>query len=199
MMLRQRLQHVLDSAARAIMAVSVDMAYETAAYNIAGCRGKVVSMGMGKAGIVARKFAATLCSTRTPAVYLHPGDAAHGDLGVIQPGDLIVAFSTSGKTDEVIEAIAAARRLGDVVVIGITSHPESFERVCDHVLPMGVIEEPCPLGLTPSASSVVMMAIGDALALAAMELKGVDRRDFGLRHRGGYLGTQTRDAVQVLR
>jgi arabinose-5-phosphate isomerase len=196
--IRERIEHVLQAEAKAILSVNVTPAFETAAYLIAGCRGKVVTMGMGKAGIVARKMAATFCATRTPSVYLHPGDAAHGDLGVIEPHDVMVAFSTSGKTVEVLEAIASAKRLGVSVVIGITAHPDAFAGKCDVLLNMGVVEEPCPLGLAPSASSAAMLAIGDAIALSVMELKGVSRRDFGLRHRGGYLGSQTREAVEVV-
>lgn len=189
----ERLSFVLQAEAHAIASVAVTPAYEQAVRLLAGCRGKVVTMGMGKAGIIARKMAATLCSTRTPAVFLHPGEAAHGDLGVIADGDVLVAFSTSGKTAEVFEAIDAARRLALCTAIGITSHPETaFRTRCDLVLEMGVIAEPCPLGLTPSASTAVMLAISDALALAVMELKRVDRTSFGRRHRGGYLGERSR-------
>ena len=199
MTVRDRIVQVLQAEARAIVSVVVTPEYERAAHYLAACRGKVVTMGMGKAGLVARKLAATLCSTKTPAVFLHPGDAAHGDLGVIAPLDVLVAFSTSGKTAEVIEAIDAARCLYALKVIGISSYADTpFRGRCDVLLEMGVIDEPCPLGLTPSASSTVMLAIGDALAIAVMELKGVDRRDFGMRHRGGYLGAQTRHAVEVV-
>lgn len=193
MTIRERIEHVLQAEARAILSVQVTRIYESAVYLLASCRGKVVTMGMGKAGIVAQKFAATLSSTRTPAIFLHPGEAAHGDLGMIAPGDVIVAFSTSGKTAEVLEAIDAARRLAEVPVIGITSHADSgLIGRCAIVLEMGVIEEPCPLGLTPSASTAVMLAIGDALALAVMERKDVTLKDFGARHRSGYLGEVAR-------
>lgn len=191
MTMLDRIRRVLRAEAEAIQAVQVTPAFSDAAFVIAGCRSKVVTMGMGKAGIVAQKMAATLSSTRTPAVFLHPADAAHGDLGVIQPGDVVVAFSTSGKTTEVIEALESARRLDPMCVIGITSHPESaFGLKCSTVLDMGRIEEPCPIGLTPTASSAVMLAIADALAIAVMELKGVTAGDFGARHRAGYLGAR---------
>jgi len=142
---------------------------------------------------VARKFASTLCSTGTPAAYMHPAEAAHGDLGLIGPDDCIVAFSTSGKTREVIEMIQLGRHIGLKTVIAVTSHPDSeLRRLSEIVVDMGVIAEPCPHGLTPSSSIVVMLAIGDAIALALMELKGFTKHDFGLRHHGGYLGRKAR-------
>lgn len=184
-----RMAAVLQSESDAIASVRVTADYERAVQILAASAGKVVTMGMGKAGIVARKVAATLCSTGTPALFLHPGEAAHGDLGVLTSADVIVAYSTSGKTVEVLEALAAARRLGVTAIVGITSHPNTpFRDRCDLVLEMGVIEEPCPLGLTPSASTAVMLAIGDALALAVMEVNGVTVEGFGVRHRAGYLG-----------
>src|SRR5580704_10511827 len=119
---------------------------------LASCTGKIGATGMGKAGYIAHKFSATLSSTGTPAVFVHPGEAAHGDLGLIANGDCIVAFSTSGKTREVLELIEFSRHLGSEKVIGVTSHPESELRpLCDVVLDMGEIVEPCPLGLTPTA------------------------------------------------
>jgi arabinose-5-phosphate isomerase len=190
---RARIETVLRAEAAAIAAVSVTSAYERAAHLLAVADGKVVTLGMGKAGLIARKFAATLCSTGTPAVFLHPGEAAHGDLGVLTSADILVAFSTSGQTAEVLEALAAARRLCPLQVIGITSHPDApLRRLCDLVLEMGVIEEPCPLGLTPSASSAVMLAISDAIALAVLEIKCITVDQFGARHRAGYLGALAR-------
>jgi arabinose-5-phosphate isomerase len=188
------MRSVLAAEARAIQSVDVTPAYEMAARQIAACVGKIVTTGMGKAGLMAQKFAATLCSTGTPAVFLHPGEAAHGDLGLIETDDVIVVFSTSGKTAEVLELLESARNLAEgrgnwPWVIGITSHPDgAIRQRCDVVLDMGVIDEPCPLGLTPSASTAVMLAIGDALALSVMLLKDIRREDFGKRHRGGYLG-----------
>lgn len=185
----QRIDAVLIAESDAIASVRITTSYEIAVHILAQCTGKVVTMGMGKAGLVARKLAATLCSTGTPALFLHPGDAAHGDLGVLTSADVLVAYSTSGKTVEVLEALASARRLGVAAIVGITSHPDTpFRQRCDVVLEMGVIDEPCPLGLTPSASTAVMLAIGDALAIAVMEVKGITVSDFGVRHRSGYLG-----------
>jgi arabinose-5-phosphate isomerase len=193
MTLRENIRRILDAEAAAISAVSVDAAYEGAIEALLRCQGKVVTTGIGKAGYVAQKFAATLCSTGTPAVFIHPAEAAHGDLGLVDAHDVIIAFSTSGKTREVLELIELSRHLTQATVIGITSHPETeLRRLADIVLDMGVIEEPCPLGLTPSASMAVMSAIGDALALTLMEQKQVSRRAYGLRHHGGYLGHKAR-------
>jgi len=189
----RRITDILRAEAEAILAAPVDAAYEQALEALLGCPGKVLATGMGKAGLVARKFAAILSSTGTPAVYVHPAEAAHGDLGLVAPGDCIVAFSTSGKTREVLEMVEFARHLGAGTVIGITSHTDSDLRdISDVLVDMGVVDEPCPLGLTPSASMAVMSAISDALALVLMEQKGITRHDYGLRHHGGYLGRMAR-------
>lgn len=191
--IRERLQAVIDAEAHAIGQIRVtdEMVDAVLTLGRAHPNGKVVVTGMGKAGLMAQKFAATLRATGTQAVYLHPGDAAHGDLGVLGQDDDLVAFSTSGKTSEVLEVIASAKRLGVSSVIGITAHPDSGIREhCTVVIDMGTIAEPCHLGLTPSASSAVMLAIGDALALALAELNGFAREGFGLRHRAGYLGSE---------
>jgi len=191
--IQKRIKAILTAEATAIAAVAVDQTFAKAIDLLAACTGKVVATGMGKAGYIAHKFSATLCSTGTPAVFVHPGEAAHGDLGLIAGGDCIVAFSTSGKTREVLELIEFSRHLGSEKVIGVTSHSESELRpLCDVVLDMGEIVEPCPLGLTPTASIAVMSAIGDALALVLMEHKGITKRDYGLRHHGGYLGAKAR-------
>jgi len=184
---------VLAKEAAAIAEVHVTDAFEQAVRAMQACTGKILTTGMGKAGHIARKFAATLCSTGTPAAYVHPGEAAHGDLGLVALNDCIIAFSTSGKTNEVIEMLELGRHLGLQTIIGITSHPDSrLRELADIIVDMGIIEEPCPLGLTPSASIAVMLAISDALALTLMQVKGISAHDFGLRHHGGYLGRRAR-------
>ena len=191
--LQQRIKNILDREADAIKAVQVTAEFPAAVMALRDCQGKVLTTGMGKAGHVARKFAATLCSTGTPAAYVHPGEAAHGDLGLVDQKDCIVAFSTSGKTKEVLEMIELGKHLGLHTVIGITSHPDSdLRELSDIILDMGAIEEPCPLGMTPSSTIAVMLAISDALALTLMEIKGITAHDFGLRHHGGYLGRKAR-------
>jgi arabinose-5-phosphate isomerase len=193
MKIEQRMRAVLKSEAEAINAVNIDEHFVRAVEAMLGCDGKIITTGIGKAGYIANKFAATLCSTATPAVFVHAAEAAHGDLGLVDDHDVMVAFSTSGKSREVLEILELARHLGVAKIIGITSHPDSELRgLADLVLDMGEIEEPCPLGLTPSASMAVMLAISDALALSLMEQKGVTREDWGLRHHGGYLGRAAR-------
>lgn len=193
MTVQNRMRQIIAAEAEAIAAIAITDDYEKALDAMFACQGKIVCTGMGKAGLVARKLAVTMASTGTPSMYLHPGEAAHGDLGVIANGDCIVAFSTSGKTREVIEALELSRHLGSGTIIGVTSHPDSeLRRVSDIVLDMGEVKEPCPLGLTPSASTAVMYAISDALALTLMERKGITKHEYGLRHHGGYLGRMAR-------
>jgi arabinose-5-phosphate isomerase len=194
MNIEQRMRTVLTAEADAIRAIDIDANFIAAVEVMKGCQGKVITTGIGKAGYIANKFAATLCSTATPAVFVHPAEAAHGDLGLVDEHDVLIAFSTSGKSREVLEILELARHLGVATLIGVTSHPDSELRErSDLVLDMGVIEEPCPLGLTPSASMAVMMAITDAIALSLMEQKGVTKEDYGLRHHGGYLGRAARE------
>ncbi|NCF34105.1 MAG: SIS domain-containing protein [Proteobacteria bacterium] len=191
--IKQRMQAVLRAEAEAISAVNVSQDFVTAVEVMQGCKGKILTTGIGKAGHIAKKFAATLCSTATPADFGHPAEAAHGDLGLVGANDVMIAFSTSGKSREVIEILQMSRHLGVTTIIGVTSHPDSELREhSDLVLDMGIIAEPCPLGLTPSASMAVMLAISDAIALALLEQKGVTREDYGLRHHGGYLGKAAR-------
>ena len=199
MSVENRIAEILAAEAEAIGRVQVDQTYAVALDLMANCQGKIITTGMGKAGFVARKSAAILASTASPAFFVHPSESAHGDLGMVSPGDCILAYSTSGKTREVLEFIELSRHLhrddplGPGPVIGITSHPDSgLRELADVIIDMGVIEEPCPLGLTPSASMAVMSAISDALALTLMERKGVTRKDYGLRHHGGYLGHKAR-------
>ena len=193
MQIERRVRAILDSEAEAIKAVSIDASYGKAVELIENCAGKIITTGMGKAGFVANKFAAILSSTATPAVFIHPAEAAHGDLGMLAPGDCIVAFSTSGKTREVLEFIQLSRRMDIGSVVGITSHTDSgLRELSDVTINMGVIKEPCPLGMTPTASMAVMSAIGDALALVLMERKSVTREQYGMRHHGGYLGKKAR-------
>lgn len=191
--IQRRISEVLACEARAIGSVVVTDAFEQAVVAMKGCSGKVLTTGIGKAGHIARKFSATLCSTATPSAFIHPSEAAHGDLGLVDERDCLIAFSTSGKSREVIEMLELSRHLGLGTIIGVTSHPDSHLRdLSDIVLDMGIVEEPCSLGLTPTASIAVMLAISDALALVLMEAKGVTKQDYGLRHHGGYLGRKAR-------
>ena len=191
--IKGRIESVLKAEANAINSIEVTEEFVKAVSVMQGCTGKIITTGIGKAGHIANKFAATLCSTASQAQFLHPAEAAHGDLGAVSSGDILIAFSTSGKSREVIEILELSRRLGIETVIGVTSHPDSeLRKYSDVVIDMGEIEEACPLGLTPTSSMAVMLAISDALALALMEQNKVSREDYGLRHHGGYLGRAAR-------
>ncbi|OHD55918.1 MAG: capsule biosynthesis protein [Spirochaetes bacterium GWF1_41_5] len=188
--LLQRARDILKAEARAIENIPLDDNIVMVSGLFLKCRGKVILSGMGKAGHIAQKLAGTLSSTGTPSVFLHPGESEHGDLGVITSSDLLMVFSNSGKTREIAEMIVLARRLGLKKVIAVTSHAESpIRSLSDIILDIGPISEPCPLGLTPTASTAAMLALGDALALITMEARGFTRKDYGLRHHGGYLGS----------
>ncbi len=189
----ERIRAVLNAEAEAILAVNVTPIYEDAVNTILLCGGKVITTGIGKAGHIAHKFTATLCSTGTPSVFLHAAEAAHGDLGIVSENDVLVAFSTSGKSREVIEILELARHLGVTHVIGVTSHPDSeLRNHCEFILDMGSPQEACPLELTPTSTIAVMLAISDALAIAVMERKEFTKDQWGLRHHGGYLGRAAR-------
>jgi arabinose-5-phosphate isomerase len=185
---------IIAKEADAMKAINITDAFEDAVNVLLRCQGRVVTTGIGKAGHIAHKFASTLSSTGTPAFFVHPAEAGHGDMGMIDKGDLIVAFSTSGKSSEVIEMLQIARDLGIYSVIGVTSHTDSPLRdLSEIILDMGPdIEEPCPIKVTPSATIAVMLAISDALALTLMELNGFTPEDYGQRHHRGYLGSITR-------
>ena len=191
--IKERIESVLKAEANAINSIEVTEEFVKAVSVMQGSTGKIITTGIGKAGHIANKFAATLCSTASQAQFLHPAEAAHGDLGAVSSGDILIAFSTSGKSREVIEILELSRHLGIETVIGVTSHPDSeLRKYSDVVIDMGEIEEACPLGLTPTSSMAVMLAISDALALALMEQNKVSREDYGLRHHGGYLGRAAR-------
>jgi arabinose-5-phosphate isomerase len=170
--LRQRLGAGFVDAARAM--------YE--------CRGRVVVMGIGKSGHVGRKIAATLASTGTPALFVHPAEAGHGDLGMVQPGDVVLAISNSGESDELVALLPALRRLG-VVLVAMTGQPDStLARHADHLVSSAVGAEACTLNLAPTASTTAQMALGDAIAIALLDARGFAEEDFARSHPGGALG-----------
>jgi arabinose-5-phosphate isomerase len=164
------------------------------------CKGRVVVSGIGKSGHIARKIAATLASTGTPALFLHPAEAAHGDLGMVTPQDVLIAISYSGESSELAVVIPAVKRMG-VPVIAMTGKPESrLAKIADVHLDVAVDKEACPLNLAPTASTTVTLALGDALAVALLELRGFKPEDFALSHPGGALGrrllTHVRDVMR---
>ena len=175
-------------------------AFAAAVRLMLACSGRVVVMGMGKSGHVSRKIAATLASTGTPAMFVHPAEASHGDLGMVTPADVVVAISNSGESDELTAILPVLKRLG-VRLVAITGRPESaLARHADLVLDSSVAEEACPLNLAPTASTTAQMALGDALAVALLDARGFEAEDFARSHPGGSLGrkllTHVRDVMR---
>jgi arabinose-5-phosphate isomerase len=170
------------------LAGRLDASFARAVELIEGCRGRVVVAGLGKSGLVGRKVAATLAATGTPALFLHAAEGAHGDLGMLARGDLLVAISNSGETEELLALLPAARRLG-VPVIALTGRPRS--RLAEHgdvVLDVSVPAEACPFDLTPTASATAALALGDALAIAVLTRRGLGPEDMARLHPGGAIG-----------
>ena len=151
-------------------------------------RGRVVVTGMGKSGIIAQKIAATLSSTGSPALFLHPAEAVHGDLGVLMPGDVVVALSASGETEEILRLLATLKRKGDALISFCCNLESTLARASDVVLDVGVEREACGMNLAPTASTTAMLALGDALAIAVSLRKGFKAEDFADLHPGGKLG-----------
>lgn len=160
--------------------------------------GKIIMSGMGKAGQIAVNMSTTFCSTGTPSVFLHPAEAQHGDLGVIQPNDVMILISNSGKTREIVEIVALAKDLYSALpIIVITSDPTSqLAAIADVVLATGNPKEVCVLGLTPTTSTTVMTVIGDILVVTLMKRIGFTSQDYAKRHHGGYLGNKSRKQAQ---
>jgi arabinose-5-phosphate isomerase len=179
-----------DIEARALQALAARQgeAFADASRAMLECRGRVVVTGIGKSGHVARKVAATLASTGTPAFFVHPAEASHGDLGMVAPGDVVLAISNSGESEELVAILPALRRLA-VTLVAITARPQSvLGRHAQHVLCCAVDEEACPLNLAPTASTTAQMALGDALAVALLDARGFVAEDFARSHPGGALG-----------
>lgn len=170
------------------LAASLGDAFVAAVRQILACPGRVIVTGVGKSGLVARKIASTLSSTGTPALFLHPTEGAHGDVGVLVRGDVLVVVSKSGATEELRTLLPAVRRVG-ASVIALTAEPDSgLGRDADLVLDASVEEEACPYDVAPTASSTAALVLGDALALALMHARGLDSDDFARLHPGGALG-----------
>ena len=183
-------QRTFEIEARALLALAARQGegFARAVQAMLECRGRVVVMGMGKSGHVGRKTAATLASTGTPAFFVHPAEASHGDLGMVMAGDVVLAISNSGESDELAAILPAMRRLG-VTLVAMTAHPDStLARHADLVLSSAVDEEACPLNLAPTASTTAQMALGDALAVALLDARGFREEDFARSHPGGSLG-----------
>jgi arabinose-5-phosphate isomerase len=181
---------VLETEANAILGLipQLDASFENAVEVLHDCRGRVIVTGMGKSGIIAHKISATLSSTGTPAVFLHAAEAVHGDLGVVQADDVVIALSHTGETDELLQLLEAIRRIG-AKLISLTGRPKStLGLASDVTLSCYVAEEACPMNLAPTASTTAALALGDALALALSRRKGFREEHFANLHPGGQLG-----------
>jgi arabinose-5-phosphate isomerase len=188
--LRRLAERVLRIEADAILGLipKLDERFERAVELLRGCGGRVIVTGMGKSGLIGRKIAATLASTGTPAHFLHPAEGVHGDLGMVARGDLVLALSNSGETDEVLAILPPLKRLGVPIVL-LTGNPTSgLARQCEVVLDVSVPEEACPMNLAPTSSTTATLAVGDALALALLELRGFRPEDYAALHPRGSLG-----------
>lgn len=187
-------RRVLQVEADAILGLleRLDEQFIQAVELLSGCRGRVITTGMGKSGIIARKLAATFSSTGTPAQFLHPAEAVHGDLGIVTTHDLVIALSHSGETEEIGRLLETIKRL-DVSLIALTGKKDStLARYADVVLDVGVSAEACPMGLAPTASTTAALVMGDALAMALLKRKGFRDEDFAALHPGGRLGARLR-------
>lgn len=183
-------RRVLDVEARAVAALSdrLDRNFAGACERILACKGRVIVTGMGKSGHIGSKLAATLASTGTPSFFVHPGEASHGDLGMITAADVVVALSNSGETGEVLTIIPVLKRKG-TTLISLTGRPDSsLAKLSDFHLDVAVAEEACPHNLAPTSSTTATLAMGDALAIALLEARGFTAEDFALSHPGGSLG-----------
>ncbi|KTD66184.1 KpsF/GutQ family sugar-phosphate isomerase [Legionella spiritensis] len=181
---------VIETEAQAVFELSqrIDERFEKACRLLLDCPGRVVVTGMGKSGHIGNKIAATLASTGTPAFFMHPGEASHGDLGMITRQDVVIAISSSGHTDEIITLLPLLKRL-EVPVIALTGNPQSvLAATADVHLDISVEQEACPLGLAPTTSTTVTLVMGDALAIALLQARGFSAEDFALSHPGGALG-----------
>jgi arabinose-5-phosphate isomerase len=194
-------RRVLQIEADAIMALvaRLDDRFEAAVRLILDCPGRVIVTGMGKSGIICRKIAATLSSTGTPAFFLHPADATHGDLGVIQRADVVLALSYSGESEELLRLLETIKRLGARLVVFTGDGSSTLARAADVALDCSVSEEACPLNLVPTASTTAALALGDAMAMTLLVAKGFRQEDFANLHPGGNLGRRLMRVEQLMR
>ena len=198
MTIKQSMHDILEHEAKALLSIpyseDYDRAIELIIEHVHRRGGKLVASGMGKAGQVALNIATTFSSTGTPGVFLHPSEAQHGDIGVLQPNDVMLLISNSGTTREMLDLVALTKDLHpEIPVIAMTGNPESeLSRLSDVTLLTGGAPEVCPLGLTPTTSTTVMTAIGDVLIVNVMNLIGLSSKEYSKRHHGGFLGHKSR-------
>jgi len=188
--IREAAREVIEVEARAVRAMldAVDERFERACRMILACRGAVLTSGVGKAGHIARKLAASFSSTGTPAHFLNPAEALHGDVGAVREDDIVLALSYSGQTDEILGMVSVVKKLGAPLIAMTASDATPLAKAADVTLRMGPVEEACPLRLAPSASTTAMLALGDALLLTVMKLRRFTAEQFALYHPAGQLG-----------
>ncbi len=190
---------VLATEARALSGLRLDDSFAQAVKWILACKGRVVVTGMGKPGFMAQKLSATLASTGTPSIYIHPAEAAHGDLGRVVREDLLVALSNSGETEEILRLLPAVRRIGARVVAITADRVNPLAQAADLAVPIGDIDEACPMGLAPTASTAALLAVADALAMTVLKNRPFDREGYALYHPGGKLGRGFMQVREVMR
>ncbi len=191
---------VLETEAAAVLALvdRLDDRFARAVVLVRDCRGRVIVTGMGKSGIICRKIAATLASTGTPAFFLHPAEAVHGDLGVIQADDVVIAMSYSGETEELTRVLETLKRIGAPLIALTGDIKSTLAKAADVALDCRVSEEACPMNLVPTASTTAALAMGDALAMAVLVEKGFKPEDFANLHPGGKLGKKLMRVAQLM-
>ena len=196
-------RRVLREEARAVSGLQIGPDFTRAARLILELdesgHGRAIGTGMGKAGLIAQKVVATFASTGTPASFMHPAEAQHGDLGMLTRADLLLAFSNSGETEEVIRLLPAMKKRHVPIVAVTAQRGSTLGQASEAVLELGKIPEPCPLGLAPSASTTAMLAIGDALALCVLKARGFTAQDYARLHPGGSLGRKLMQAKDLMR
>ena len=199
-MIADRGRHVLQIEAEAILALipKLDERFDRAVEILRNCRGRVVLTGMGKSGSIAQKIASTMASTGTPAFFLHPAEGGHGDLGMLVRGDVVIAISNSGETDELVGLLPAIKRLGLMLIALVGDSTSTLAGQCDVAIDVSVAKEACPLALAPTASTTAALAMGDALAVVLLEQRGFTEADFVLLHPAGSLGRRLLWRVQDL-
>jgi arabinose-5-phosphate isomerase len=197
---RQVAVEVLETEAAAVRGLipQLDERFDSAVELLRSCSGRVVCTGMGKSGIVMKKIAATLSSTGTPSLFLHPAEAVHGDLGMIVAGDVVLAASYSGTTEELLKLVETLKRLGVPLIAMTASARSPLAGHAEVHLPVAIDREACPLNLAPTASTTATLALGDALAMALLEARGFTREDFALLHPSGQLGKRLLKVEQLM-
>lgn len=189
-MVIEQAKKVLKIEAEAVFALTerIGDSFVKAVGLICSCKGKVVVTGVGKSGLIGQKIASTLASTGTPSFFMHPAEGIHGDLGMLSRNDVVIAISNSGESDEVSQVLAVVKRMGLPLIAMTGNLSSTLAKAGDALLDISVKEEACPLGLAPTASTTATLAMGDALAVAALDKRGFKKEDFALLHPGGTLG-----------